>query len=98
MKSESHLDNSAYFDIWCKRWRPFAADPDLAVTFSPAYFARVRQELEANGYKVFPPRDDDQHGVWLSPPIGYFMVDHRLPGESFVLQHIDMGNEFIRGE
>ena len=88
------MNNAPFFDMWCERWRPLAHDPDIAVTLSSAYFAKLRQELEANGHKVSPPSDGDPNGLWLSPPIGYFVVDDRLPGESFVLQHIDMGQQF----
>jgi hypothetical protein len=48
--------------------------------FSPAYFAKLKQELESAGYEV----TIDEDGRWHSEPVGIFGISVNLRGESFV--------------
>ena len=76
-----------YLSIVEARCRPFIEDDCfwcMAIEFSPAYFAQLKHELEANGHEVIL-RDDFFWDTWESLPVGFFSVNDRLPGESFQL-------------
>jgi hypothetical protein len=52
----------------------------MVMEFSPAYFAKLKRELESAGYEV----TIDEDGYWQSEPIGMFRISVNLRGESFV--------------
>jgi hypothetical protein len=86
-----------YLSILQARCRPFIQDGCfylLAIEFSPAYFARLKRELQANGHELilndFPyfyftwESDPD---TWESDPvICHFSINDSLPGESFRME------------
>jgi hypothetical protein len=57
----------------------------MAIEFSPAYFARLKRELEANGHEVILRDDFLYLDTWESLRVGFFSINDRLPGESFQL-------------
>jgi hypothetical protein len=56
----------------------------MAIEFSPAYFARLKRELEAEAHEVIFDHTFCG-GNWYSEPVGFFSINDRLPGESFQL-------------
>jgi len=74
--------NAPYFRMWQDRYGPLGDSYYLYMEFSPRYFEKLKNELEAAGYEI--TFVGSGFYCWYSPPVGHFAINNSLTDESFV--------------